>query len=355
MKPYRCLSAVEQLAEHLRGEILRGEFSGEMPGVDRLAAILGCSQRTVLGALKQLEHEHILKKQGAGRPSLITPRENLGPANLLVKILLYEKSDAAAGYILSLRHQLQEMGHTAGFAEKTLQDLGMNLTRVARFATKTEADAWIIGAGSRDILEWFAAGPVPAFALFGRQPSVRIAGTGPYSSKAFTAVTRHLTELGHRRIVLLVHEERRKPHPGIAERAFLDELEAQGIATGPYNLPDWEDNPEGFHRCLTSLFQKTPPTALIPDTHELYAATLHFLCRHGIRVPTDVSLVCTHPHPGFEWCHPPVAQVEFDSGFWVRKAVQWVNKVALGIDDRSQSKNTMKFFDGATIGPANER
>lgn len=50
---------------------------------------------------------------------------------------------------------------------------------------------------------------------------------------------RRLHELGHRRIVLLVREERRKPYPATFEQAFLDGLKELGITTGPYNLPDW--------------------------------------------------------------------------------------------------------------------
>lgn len=44
---------------------------------------------------------------------------------------------------------------------------------------------------------------------------------------------------------------------------FLDKLEALGIPTGPYNLPDWDDTPEGLNQRLDSLFPHSPPTALI--------------------------------------------------------------------------------------------
>jgi hypothetical protein len=64
---------------------------------------------------------------------------------------------------------------------------------------------------------------------------------------------------------------RRKPRPGSFEQAFLDELEALGIPTGDYNLPDWSESPEGFHQLLAALFRHTPPTALILQE----APTLH--------------------------------------------------------------------------------
>jgi len=37
-------------------------------------------------------------------------------------------------------------------------------------------------------------------------------------------------------------------------RVSGEKMEAHGIRTGPYDLPDWEDNREGFHRLLDQLY-----------------------------------------------------------------------------------------------------
>jgi hypothetical protein len=50
-------------------------------------------------------------------------------------------------------------------------------------------------------------------------------------------------------------------------------------------LPDWEESPEGFERCLDSLFGSTPPTALILDEPFLFNAVFHYLAQRGLRVP----------------------------------------------------------------------
>lgn len=76
---------------------------------------------------------------------------------------------------------------------------------------------------------------------------------------AYAEVVERLVNLGHRRIVNLVREERRKPTPGFLDRFFLEQLRNHGIQTGPYHLPDWEDTPEGLQHLLDSLFQHTPP------------------------------------------------------------------------------------------------
>jgi DNA-binding LacI/PurR family transcriptional regulator len=251
---------------------------------------------------------------------------------------------------VELFHQLQNAGHEVGFATKTMWDLGMNLKRIAHFVEATEADAWVVMAGPRDVLSWFAVQPKPAFALFGRLISVPIAGTGPHKSPAIAAAVQRLADLGHRRIVMLTREERRKPQPGRVERTFLDELRRQGIPTSSYNLPDWEDDSEGLQSSLSSLLKTTPPTALIISTVDLYTATLQFLSHRGIRVPQDVSLICSDPHPYAAWCNPTFSHISYDSGSWFRNILRWLKNVSRGKEDRRQSFTKAKFVDGGTVG-----
>ena len=55
MKPFRPLSAVEQLAAYLREEILSGGLDGNMPGAARLVRRLGVGTKTVVAALESLK------------------------------------------------------------------------------------------------------------------------------------------------------------------------------------------------------------------------------------------------------------------------------------------------------------
>ena len=201
-----------------------------------------------------------------------------------------------------LIHRLKEAGHYPFFAEKTLTELGMDVSRIRAVIETAKADAWIVGASSHEVLEWFSSQPTPAFAFFGRMEGLPMAGTKPDKAPAYVDATRQLVELGHCRIVLLVQEVRRRPEPGRAERAFLKALESLGIQTGDYNLPNWEDGIEGFQQVLDSLFGVTAPTALIIDEAHLYLAAQQFLLNRGIRVPQDVSLICTDVDPNFSWC-----------------------------------------------------
>lgn len=351
-KPYSSKSAVSQLADHLREQILHGKITGTMPGVNQLVRQLGVGTKTVLGAIASLEKERLIESQGGNRPRRIAAPGSGGSRSLRVRILLYESSDLSADYIMDLRHRLEEAGHDAAFASKTLRDLRMQPGRVAGFVKQTPADAWVVVAGSKLILEWFLAQSLPTFALFGRMTNLPIAATGPRKSPAVAEAVRRLVALGHRSIVMLCREERRMPNPGLSERVFLDELEAHGIAPSRFNLPDWGDDMAGFHKCLDDLFRITPPTALLISDPVLFTAAHQHLAQRGIVAPRDVSMICQEPHPLFEWWAPPVSHIFHDSKPYIRRIVRWVENVARGVDDRAQTPTLARFIEGGTIGPA---
>lgn len=352
MKAPLFKTITEQVAAHLREEILSGQWNDGMPGQKRLSKALGVSGQTVELALQQLEKEGLLLGQGSGRCRQVEQSQTKKQKKALrVMIMLYEESDRKVEYLVTIFHLLRDAGHEAEFASKTLWDLGMNLKRIAHYVETKEADAWLVLAGSKDVLEWFSQRKTPAFAIFGRLNTVSIAGTGPKKSEAMAAAVRRLTELGHRRIVMLAREERRKPLPGRVERAFLEELEKQGIATSTYNLPDWEDSPMGLHICLSSLFKFTAPTAMVISTLEIYAAVQQFLTHRGIRVPQDISLICSVPQPENAWRIPSLSHITYDETIFGRYIVHWLKNVTQGKDDRRQIFTESKFFEGGSIGP----
>lgn len=351
MPSIRLNSASEQVAAQLREEILSGQRRGAMAGIYQLARELQVNHKTVDAALRQLEASGLLVAQGPGRRRKIAlpgTREERRP--LRVAILPYEEGDRTLHYIIDLQHRLMEAGHVAGYASKTLLDLGLDAKRVARLVGETEVDAWIVFGGPREVLEWFAGQSVPAFALFGRRHTVRIAGVGPDKVPMLLEVTRRLIALGHRRIVMLLREEHRKPQPGIIARTLVGELELHGIPTGSYNLPDWEDSPEGFRHCLDSLFHVTPPSALIIDEALLFNVAQQHLARRGILAPEHVSLVCADPDPSFSWLQPTVSHIRWDSDPVVQRIVRWAANVSRGRKDLRQTLTPVEFVEGGTMG-----
>ncbi|BCX46896.1 LacI family transcriptional regulator [Haloferula helveola] len=324
-----------------------------MPGRDKLAEELGVNRKTVEAALVKLEAQGVLESQGAGRRRLIRKSGRADARRMLtIGLLFHDADDPAQGFVIDARHELTEKGYAVVEAPLNLKRLNMDRKRVARMIGRIEADAWIVLGGSLEVLEWFVGRGKPVFALFGRRRGLEIPGVGPDKPPAYAAATRELIRLGHRRIVLMCGPERRIPEPGASERAFLAELASHGIALSRFHLPDWDGSIEGFHHRLQSLFRVTPPTAMILDEVRLFAAVQAFLASRGLRVPEDVSLVCTDHDPWFEWCRPTIAHIRWDTRPVVRRIVNWAGNLSRGRSDVRQVEVPAEFAPGGTIGRA---
>ncbi len=131
-----------------------------------------------------------------------------------------------------------------------------------------------------------------------------------------------------------------------------DKLAALGVPTGEYNLPPWEESPDGFHARLEELFRVTPPTALIIQEAPFFIAALQFLSRRKLSVPDDVSLICTDHSPDFDWCRPDVSHIRWKSRPLVRAVLRWAAHVRNGKRDLRQTEIPADFVEGGTVRPA---
>lgn len=348
---FEVLSPSEQLASHLRDQLFAGRWLKELPGTPSLSAQLGVDRKTIMAAMKILEAEGLLESQGAGRPRRITLPRKASGKQLKVHFIPYEQNDLQRDFVIDLLNEIRAAGHSVTASKKSLISMGMNVDRVAKYVSEHSANAWLTLAASREVLEWFAALDQPAFALFGRRRMVPIASVGPNKEAAMRAAVRRLVDLGHRRIVLMAREERRKPSPGHIERMFLSELKRHDINPGPYNLPEWQDNPSSFHECLDSLFKHTPPTALILDEAQFFVAAQQHLASSDLVAPRDVSLMCSDTHPLFDWCRPAISHISWDSRPVVNRILRWVNQLTRGKNERKTYYTPAEFVEGGTIGP----
>ena len=351
MSKLRILSAAEQVAGHLREQIRQGERSGEMSGAIALAAELGVNHKTVEAALAQLEREGFLATRGARRAREIVPvAAGVVRRGLKVAIMPYVPADARSDYMLEIRHELSAAGHFPFYVRKTCLEIGGDVKQLARFVSRTDADAWLVQAGSREVLEWFAAQSKPTFCLFGKFRDLNIAGTRADSGVAYETAVRELVRLGHRSIVLLARPQRKLPQPGTTEQAFLRTLEDCGIRVSDYHFPLWENSKKGFQRCLEELFRVTPPTALITDEILLFTAVEQFLAQRRIRIPQDVSVICGDPEPEYAWREPSVAHFSVDSAPWVKHVLRWAAQIHQGKDYRRKVFCQTEYIPGGTVG-----
>ncbi len=190
MPSLHILTAAEQVANYLKEELARGVWTAKMPGGAALARELGVGRMTVDVALELLEKEGLLISQGAGRSRTISESTTVS-SSLRVALLPFLIGDFRADYIMDLQRLLREEGHTVVFTNNSISDLGGSIERVAKLVEETRADAWVVTAGPRDVLSWFAESSIPVFALFGRRRKLPIAGIGPDKETAYRSLVRH--------------------------------------------------------------------------------------------------------------------------------------------------------------------
>jgi len=351
MADFRVRTAAEQVADYVREAIIRRDWAERLPGASRLAKEFGVGKSTVERALALLEAEGWLIPQGDRCSRRIEMARVSRERSWNIEILLYEEGDRRLDYLLELEYKLQQAGHTANFSSKTLTEMKMDVGRVARYVERVGADAWVVVGGNRKVLEYFADRPEPVYALFGRQDSVAIPGSVIDNTATLVGAVEHLIALGHRRIVTLTREERRNPSPGLFERLFLETLSRHGIPPGAYNLPDWDEGPGGLQRCLDSLYEVTPPTALIIAEPHLLLATQMHLARQGILSPRDVSILSCDSDTAFRAFEPMIAHLRWDAAPLVRNVTRWASQVRQYKQPRRKSVIASEFIEGGTIGP----
>ncbi len=316
-----------------------------MPGRDQLAQELGVHGTTVKRALEQLEQEGLLKSAGAGKPRQITAQTEMDPLAMRVCIIPYEGGGLLNNYILELQKLLLVDGHTMAIAPWTLRGLKFDTNRVLKKIQEQTAEAFIVQAAPRPILEELSKLPTPTFALFGRMAGLPIAGSGADKFHALRDSMHYLHDNGHRRIVMLTRG-RQQNLMGPIEQAFLEELTKWNLPHSAFNLPVWENSPDGLRKCLSSLFKITPPNAIFTDDWVIHHAIQNYLLNERELVSRNVVCICTDHHSSFGWCQPGVSHFHWNSLDLVRNAVRWVNSVATGKDDKRQKLVKAKFIPG---------
>lgn len=337
------LSVTEQVAAHLRGELMRQRWTGNMPGRDKLARDLGVHGSTIERALQLLEEEGLVKKSGPGKPRGIVTSATPTARSTTVCVLLYNAEDQTDDYILSLQYHVSAAGHTLTFAPRCMRELKFDPDRIEAMIKKESADAWIVYAGSRRVLERFVQLSLPAFALFGRMSGLPIAGSGTDIQAALREAIDCLHGLGHSRIVMLTRTQLVESGLGVTERTFVRELKKKNLPLSTYNLAVWDNTPSGLKHCLDKLFEMTPPTAILVDDWMIYNAIQHYLFHARGVDHHKVSCIAMDYHPSFSWYQPQALHFYWDPVAVVQAAVAWAKNVGRGRNTVAQKLIKAEF------------
>jgi LacI family transcriptional regulator len=122
--------------------------------------------------------------------------------------------------------------------------------------------------------------------------------------------TRHLIELGHRRIGLIVG---RQDTTSGRERlsGYLRALREAAIPVDKTLIHAGHYEPEtGALSCRALLDLALPPSAIFVANHEATLGVLRVTAERGLSIPGDLSLLCYEDMPWFAWHRPAISVVD---------------------------------------------
>ncbi len=351
MKSIEVLTASEQVALHLKEELLRGTWAELMPGENYFMSQLCVGRNTVREAMILLEEEGYLQRSGTGKQRRITLPKKRPSQSLSVGVLLYDDADLELPKTNILCQGLLRSGHTPMVVNRTLHDLHFDPGKVKRLVKRHDFDAWITNAAPSSILESLVETNSPTFSIYGGLKDLPVAGVYVHKIPKMENLLQHLVDLGHTRIVNITRRERIVPEVSLFEKKFISKLNECGIQTSDYHLPVWGPEPKGLCACLDKIFRHTPPTAIYTGEYQLFNAIYNHLSGQDILAPRDVSLICGESHNSFQWFKTPPDHFHWDQNRIAQYAIRWVDQIARGRTNTKQTKVSVQLVRGGTVGP----
>lgn len=200
----------------------------------------------------------------------------------------------AEGYTIVLLDDAGNTGEEIAAARTflALRTTGVLLTPVSSTATDQLLDG---GLPVVEVDRQFSAGQCDAVLID--------------NESAARELTDHLIALGHRRIVLVIDEVEWTTGVGRL-RGYLDALSEAGLPTDDRTVLRCGFDREALARDLSArLDAAEPPTAVFAANNLLAETVWRQLRRHGLHIPSDVSLVAFDDAPWMSLVEPGVTTV----------------------------------------------
>lgn len=120
---------------------------------------------------------------------------------------------------------------------------------------------------------------------------------------------RHLYDLGHRRIAI-INGPREFVVSIDRENGYRRALEERGLRVDPGMVQNGRFTQDEGYRAMERLLQVRPhPTAVFAADDAMALGALQCLNKHGLRVPTDISLIGVNDDPIAAHVQPPLTTV----------------------------------------------
>lgn len=349
-------SLVDATCLYLRRSAEEGRWpEGKPPPVRVLAKSLEVAPNTVMAALRKLDAEGFFTGQGRARRIASTAsgggRRKTLRIGVFFRIPLEKESPTNRHFFERFVAGADHLDVTVVYAKKSSETCGGSPEKI-RGALKAEGvDGWMAFCLVEADIRLLVETGLPVFCFAGDLKRFSLPGTGLTTARALVEATRHLLAIGHRRIVFVAPPHWISPQPLGNARNFLAELAAAGVKTGPFNLPAWDETPQGTLRLFEELFRFTPPTAMIFVDYPPLIALQGFLASRGISIPRDVSVVSLDTDPTLPWFCPAPAHCRYEAEALDKVALRWVKSLLRGEAAPASKLIEAEFVNAGSIAP----
>ncbi|WP_193214575.1 substrate-binding domain-containing protein [Luteolibacter marinus] len=350
-------SLAVQVADRIEQAIRSGQWGDRLPGNRMLAERYGVNRKTCVAAMELLEQRGLVGGAEVGKCREILPAESRP-----------DSGKASRGRLLILRPassplNLEDENLLRSFQEAweaTRGGVAWERVDFERYRNPKVPLEKLIERHNAAALVLYVPLHTWGEVACERLPSFQVGGTHGNSKKfsmcsfainqGIEAVARHLSQLGHRRILVPIDSI-----SGGFREAFVDGL-ARGLGEAPEEgtvedlCPRFpEPVPEVWRSYWEKAFRRIRPTAVVV-TEDVHLLSLYGFCaHHGIRIPADVSVISINYERHFEWCQPRPTMLRFPN----RKALTYFKEwLSGGLRPIGKHFLEMNLIEGESVGRA---
>lgn len=326
----RPRSLVSQVADLIRERIEAGQLGPSLPGEEEVGRLFDVSRPTVRAALTLLEAAGVLDQARKGLARKVSPKwfgrsKPAITARLLISQPLHEMTAGTQAGIRQTRLRLLSHGVQVAFQVSTAFRAQNPARTLAKDLSGTNPDVWLVVDSTPQIEQWFEKQQIPAVFVGGsyRHTLPRTGGDG---DQAIRAAATRLLDLGHRRIVYLLHNA----YGVQMVEPFREVMEARGAGWDErYNVLRWKDDAANLYPMLERILSSAkPPTAFVALGVRNLLPLVSWTAQHGLRVPRDFSVIQVLDDPTLEYFYPPITRFVLDRDKLCHAVTELVLQVA---------------------------
>jgi DNA-binding LacI/PurR family transcriptional regulator len=352
-------SLVAQVVAVLRESLDKREWGDRLPGQRFLSQRLQVSRPTLRRALVILREEGYLRTEH-GRGTRVVSAAGRAPRPAAAKLIgllsprpLHELSYFSLFLICDLQRRLLDAGYRLEIHTEARLHQKRPFKSLEALVRQTRAAGWILHVSTPEIQHWFSDRGLPAVVSKMRHLGVRL----PAVDFDYAAMGRHagheLCRLGHRRLGFITSREQ-AAGPQELEAGFRGSVRGLPPETVTLQAVDQDGTAHSIQNALSRLLaSKTRPTGLLVAGAATAITALNVLNAAGLRLPRDISLVCSADDPMLEFCLPRVAHYRVNWELYGRKLTAKILQTIAAPSALPRLTRLMPdFIRGETLGPA---